>query len=172
MGPKSLLDRLSPYWVLVLSVLLAYTFSDTFWFSAVEGEGYASSSLFTAVVFWCILNWEDCADKPYANRWLVCIAYLMGLSVGVHLLNLLTIPVLVLVYYYRKYENPTTKGSPHRFGHLCVPFGGSALWRDSWFRHCRRVVRTVLCQRAQLLLQCRYSYLCRCTVGLSGMEHF
>ena len=90
---------------------LAYTFSDTFWFSAVEGEVYASSSLFTAVVFWCILKWEDCADKPYANRWLVCIAYLMGLSVGVHLLNLLTIPVLVLVYYYRKYENPTTKGA-------------------------------------------------------------
>ncbi|MCQ2207456.1 MAG: DUF2723 domain-containing protein, partial [Paludibacteraceae bacterium] len=90
---------------------LAYTFSDTFWFSAVEGEVYASSSLFTAVVYWCMLKWEDCADEPYANRWLVLIAYLMGLSIGVHLLNLLSIPVLVLVYYYRKTENPTTKGA-------------------------------------------------------------
>ena len=90
---------------------LAYTFSDTFWFSAVEGEVYASSSLFTAVVYWCMLKWEDCADEPYANRWLVLIAYLMGLSIGVHLLNLLSIPVLVLVYYYRKTENPTTQGT-------------------------------------------------------------
>ena len=90
---------------------LAYTFTDTFWFSAVEGEVYAFSSLFTAVVFWAMLKWEDCADEPYANRWLVFIAYLMGLSVGVHLLNLLTIPVLVLVYYYRKTEKPTYKGA-------------------------------------------------------------
>lgn len=90
---------------------LAYTFSDTFWFSAVEGEVYASSSLFTAVVYWCILKWEDVADQPYANRWLVLIAYLMGLSIGVHLLNLLSIPVLVLVYYYRKTEKPTGKGA-------------------------------------------------------------
>lgn len=90
---------------------LAYTFSDTFWFSAVEGEVYASSSLFTAVVYWCMLKWEDCADEPYANRWLVLIAYLMGLSIGVHLLNLLSIPVLVLVYYYRKTEKPTTNGA-------------------------------------------------------------
>ncbi len=89
---------------------LAYTFSDTFWFSAVEGEVYAYSSLFTAVVFWAILKWEDVADQPYANRWLVLIAYLMGLSIGVHLLNLLTIPVLALVYYYKKYE-PTAKGT-------------------------------------------------------------
>ncbi len=89
---------------------LAYTFSDTFWFSAVEGEVYAYSSFFTAIVFWAILKWEDVADQPYANRWLVLIAYLMGLSIGVHLLNLLTIPALVLVYYYKKY-NPTTKGA-------------------------------------------------------------
>lgn len=88
---------------------LAYTFSDTFWFSAVEGEVYAFSSLFTAIVFWAILKWEDVADQPHANRWLVLIAYLMGLSIGVHLLNLLAIPALVLVYYYKKYE-PTTKG--------------------------------------------------------------
>lgn len=89
---------------------LAYTFSDTFWFSAVEGEVYAYSSLFTAVVFWAILKWEDVADQPYANRWLILIAYLMGLSIGVHLLNLLTIPVLALVYYYKKFT-PTTKGT-------------------------------------------------------------
>ena len=74
---------------------LAYTFSDTFWFSAVEGEVYAYSSLFTAAGFWAILKWEDVADQPYANRWLVLIAYLMGLSIGVHLLNLLTIPAIV-----------------------------------------------------------------------------
>lgn len=83
---------------------LAYTFSDTFWFSAVEAEVYASSSMFTAVVFWAMLKWEDVADKPFANRWLVLIAYLMGLSVGVHLLNLLCIPALVLVYYFRMYK--------------------------------------------------------------------
>ena len=88
---------------------LAYTFSDTFWFSAVEGEVYAFSSLFTAVVFWAMLKWEDVADEPYANRWLILIAYLMGLSIGAHLLNLLTIPALVLIYYFKKYE-PSTKG--------------------------------------------------------------
>jgi len=82
---------------------LAYTFSDTFWFSAVEGEVYASSSLFTALVFWAMLKWEDSADEPHANRWIILIAYLMGLSIGVHLLNLLAIPALVFVYYYRKY---------------------------------------------------------------------
>jgi len=82
---------------------LAYAFSDTFWFSAVEGEVYGTSSLFTAVVFWAMLRWYDEADEPHSNRWLILIAYLMGLSIGVHLLNLLTLPVLVLVYYYRKY---------------------------------------------------------------------
>jgi hypothetical protein len=82
---------------------LAYTFSDTFWFSAVEGEVYASSSLFTALVFWAMLKWENVADEPYANRWIIFIAYLMGLSIGVHLLNLLAIPAIVLVYYFRKY---------------------------------------------------------------------
>ena len=89
---------------------LAYTFSDTFWFSAVEGEVYASSSLFTAVVFWLILKWEDNADAPHADRWIILIAYLMGLSIGVHLLNLLCIPAIVLVYYYKKFHNPTLKG--------------------------------------------------------------
>ncbi|MDR2938362.1 MAG: DUF2723 domain-containing protein [Prevotellaceae bacterium] len=88
---------------------LAYTFSDTFWFSAVEGEVYAISSLFTALVFWAILKWESEADTTYANRWLVLIAYLMGLSIGVHLLNLLAIPAMVMVYYFKKYKT-STKG--------------------------------------------------------------
>jgi MFS family permease len=88
---------------------LAYTFSDTFWFSAVEGEVYASSSLFTAVVFWAILKWEDVADQSGSDRWLILIAYLMGLSIGVHLLNLLAIPAIVLVYYFRNYQ-VSTKG--------------------------------------------------------------
>lgn len=83
---------------------MAYTFSDTFWFSAVEGEVYAMSSLFTAVVFWAILKWENVAHEPHSNRWLILIAYLMGLSIGVHLLNLLAIPAIVMVYYHRNYE--------------------------------------------------------------------
>lgn len=83
---------------------MAYTFSDTFWFSAVEGEVYSTSSLFTAVVFWAILKWENVADQKHANRWLILIAYLMGLSIGVHLLNLLAIPAIVLVYYFRKFK--------------------------------------------------------------------
>jgi tetratricopeptide (TPR) repeat protein len=90
---------------------LVYTFSDTFWFSAVEGEVYAFSSLFTALVFWLILKWEDASDRPHADRWIVLIAYLMGLSIGVHLLNLLCIPAIVLVYYYKKFANPTMKGT-------------------------------------------------------------
>ncbi|OAV69345.1 putative membrane protein [Bacteroidales bacterium Barb6XT] len=94
-----------------LTGALAYTFSDTFWFSAVEGEVYAYSSLFTAIVFWLILKWEAVADRPHADRWIVLIAYLMGLSIGVHLLNLLCIPAIVLVYYYKKYPNPTMKGT-------------------------------------------------------------
>lgn len=82
---------------------LAYTFSDTFWFSAVEGEVYALSSLFTAVVFWAVLQWEHEAGARYANRWLMLIAYLTGLSIGVHLLNLLAIPAIVWVYYFKRY---------------------------------------------------------------------
>ncbi|MFO7922969.1 MAG: DUF2723 domain-containing protein [Bacteroidales bacterium] len=88
---------------------MAYTFSDTFWFSAVEAEVYALSSLFTAVVFWAILKWENVAGQPYANRWLILIAYLMGLSIGVHLLNLLAIPAIVFVFYFRNYS-PTVRG--------------------------------------------------------------
>ncbi|MGB4292076.1 MAG: DUF2723 domain-containing protein [Bacteroidales bacterium] len=83
---------------------VAYTFSDSFWFSAVEGEVYALSSFFTAVVFWAILKWENCADEEYSERWIILIAFLMGLSIGVHLLNLLTVPGIVLVYYFRKYK--------------------------------------------------------------------
>lgn len=90
---------------------LIYTFSDTFWFSAVEGEVYAYSSAFTAIVFWLILKWEDHADEPHSDRWLVLIAYMTGLSIGVHLLNLLCIPAIVLVYCYRKFPNIELKGS-------------------------------------------------------------
>lgn len=90
---------------------LIYTFSDTFWFSAVEGEVYAYSSAFTAIVFWLILKWEDHADEPHSDRWLVLIFFLMGLSIGVHLLNLLCIPAIVLVYCYRRYPNIEVKGS-------------------------------------------------------------
>jgi len=89
---------------------LAYTFSDTFWFSAVEGEVYAMSSLFTAIVFWAILKWEARADEPGSNRWLILIAYLIGLSIGIHLLNLLAIPAVAFVIYFRKYKNPTPFG--------------------------------------------------------------
>ena len=81
---------------------LAYCWSDTFWFSAVEGEVYAMSSLLTAIVFWAMLKWEDEADEPYANRWIVLIAFLLGLSIGVHLLNLLAIPAIAFIYYYKK----------------------------------------------------------------------
>ena len=90
---------------------LIYTWSDTFWFSAVEGEVYAFSSAFTAVVFWLILKWEDHADEPHSDRWLVLIAYMTGLSIGVHLLNLLCIPAIVLVYYYKKVPHANLKGS-------------------------------------------------------------
>ena len=90
---------------------LIYTFSDTFWYSAVEGEVYAYSSAFTAVVFWLILKWEDHADEPHSDRWLVLIMYMTGLSIGVHLLNLLCVPAIGLVYYYRRFPNANLKGS-------------------------------------------------------------
>lgn len=90
---------------------LAYTFSDTFWFSAVEGEVYAFSSMLTALVFWLILKWESNSDKPNSDKWIVLIAYVIGLSIGVHLLNLLCIPAIVLVYYFKKTKNPEWKGT-------------------------------------------------------------
>ncbi|MFI3331459.1 MAG: DUF2723 domain-containing protein [Rikenellaceae bacterium] len=90
---------------------LAYTFTDTFWFSAVEGEVYALSSLFTALVVWAIFKWENVANEPHSLRWLILIAYFMGLSIGIHLLNLLAIPALVFVYYFKKYPNTTYIGA-------------------------------------------------------------
>ena len=106
-----------PLWKLIaieasgLVGALIYTFSDTFWFSAVEGEVYAYSSAFTAVVFWLILKWEDHADEPHSDRWIVLIMYMTGLSIGVHLLNLLCLPAIVLVWYYKRYPNANLKGS-------------------------------------------------------------
>lgn len=97
-----------------LTGALAYTWSDTFWFSAVEGEVYAYSSMFTALVFWLILKWEDHADEPHSDRWLVLIFYLTGLSIGVHLLNLLCLPAIALVYYFKK--NPDAKAG----GAICA----------------------------------------------------
>ncbi|MEZ5083054.1 MAG: DUF2723 domain-containing protein [Bacteroidales bacterium] len=89
---------------------LAYTFSDSFWFSATEGEVYAMSSFFTALVFWAILKWDEKADEEHANRWLIFIAYTIGLSIGVHLLNLLAIPAIAFVYYFRKNQKINRKG--------------------------------------------------------------
>jgi len=105
---------------------LAYTFSDTFWFSAVEAEVYALSSLFTAVVFWAILKWENVAFQPYANRWLVFIAYMIGLSIGVHLLNLLVIPAIVFIYYFKKYE--PTRGGVLKAAAISIFLLGIIMW--------------------------------------------
>lgn len=88
---------------------LAYAFSDTFWFSAVEGELYSVSSLITGLVFWAMLKWEDEADKPTSGRWIILVAYLMGLGIGIHRLNLLILPVAVFLFYFKKYE-VTTRG--------------------------------------------------------------
>lgn len=101
---------------------LAYTFCDSFWYSAVEGEVYASSAFFTALVFWAILKWEENADKPNSDRWIIFIFYMMGLSIGVHLLNLLTIPAIVMVYYFKRY-NPTFWGTVSAFVIGCVITG-------------------------------------------------
>jgi len=89
---------------------LAFTFSDTFWFSAVEAEVYAMSTFFTAVVFWLMLKWEERANQPTHWRWIILIAYLMGLSIGVHLLNLLAIPAMTFIYYFKRTEKVTPKG--------------------------------------------------------------
>lgn len=94
---------------------IAYTFTDTFWFSAVEGEVYAISSWFTAIVFWAIMRWDREADQPHADRWIVLIMYLVGLSVGVHLLNLLTIPAIALIYYFRRFKQSNVKGGVATF---------------------------------------------------------
>ncbi|MBR1544076.1 MAG: DUF2723 domain-containing protein [Muribaculaceae bacterium] len=94
-----------------LAGALAYTWSDTFWYSAVEAEVYAFSSFCTALVFWLILKWENRADSPQSDRYIILIAYVFGVSLGVHLLNLLCIPAIVLIYYYRKWEKTSAKGS-------------------------------------------------------------
>jgi hypothetical protein len=111
LGRKLIPDENSPRLSNLLAVLgagfvgaMAYTFSDSFWFSAVEGEVYATSSLFTAITFWAILKWENISDQKHSSRWILLIAYLMGLSIGVHLLNLLSTPAIVLVYYFKKYK--------------------------------------------------------------------
>ncbi|MDE6160199.1 MAG: DUF2723 domain-containing protein, partial [Muribaculaceae bacterium] len=102
---------------------LAYTWSDTFWFSAVEGEVYAFSSFCTALVFWLILKWENRADEPHSDRYLVLIAYVIGVSIAVHLLNLLCIPAIGLVFYYRKWSNVNTKGSVIALAVSCAIVG-------------------------------------------------
>jgi hypothetical protein len=105
-------DRNQTFIIMAAGVVgaLAYCFTDSFWYSAVEGEVYASSAFFTALVFWAVLKWEQNADKPGADRWIIFIFYMMGLSIGVHLLNLLTIPAIVMVYYFKRYK-PTTWGT-------------------------------------------------------------
>jgi uncharacterized membrane protein len=103
---------------------LAYTFSDSFWFSAVEGEVYAMSSFFTALVFWAILKWEHEADEPGADKWIVFIFFMMGLSIGVHLLNLLTIPAIVMVYYFRKRPSLNYK-ILRKYFIRCIAIGGA-----------------------------------------------
>src|SRR5580693_9070120 len=117
-------DRRQVFTIMAAGVIgaLAYTFCDSFWYSAVEGEVYASSAFFTALVFWAILKWEEQADNPRSDRWLIFIFYLMGLSIGVHLLNLLTIPAIVMVYYYKRYKT-TAWGSVFAFFIGCVITG-------------------------------------------------
>lgn len=101
---------------------LVYTFTDSFWFSAVEAEVYAMSSFFTAIVIWALLKWDVIEDPREENRWMIFIAYLVGLSIGVHLLNLVALPALALIYYFKKYPNPNLKG-----GIIAMVLGGLAL---------------------------------------------
>ena len=115
-GAEIEMDQLLVIMASGVAAALAYAWSDTFWFSAVESEVYAYSSMFTALVFWLILKWEDQADEPHADRWLVLIFYLTGLSIGVHLLNLLCLPAIVLVYYYKRYPDANLKGSLFALG--------------------------------------------------------
>src|ERR1700755_3286639 len=126
-GPSHLMpepDKRQLFIILSAGVVgaLAYTFCDSFWYSAVEGEVYASSAFFTAMVFWAILKWEHNADKPGSDKWIVFIFYMMGLSIGVHLLNLLTIPAIVMVYYFKRYK-PTLWGTIIAFFIGCVITG-------------------------------------------------
>ncbi len=110
MMTKLLKSKLRKKWLLLASGIvgsLTYAFSDSFWFSAVEAEVYAMSSFSTAVVVWCILKWDAIEDEAKANRFLILIAYVVGLSIGVHLLNLLALPALALVYYFKKFKAST-----------------------------------------------------------------
>jgi len=111
---------------------LAYTFSDSFWFSAVEGEVYAMSSFFTAIVFWAILKWERVHDQPHALKWIIFIAYLIGLSIGVHLLNLLAIPAIALVFYYRRFSKVTWKGILITLGISFIILAFIMFWIIPW----------------------------------------
>ncbi|MBK7172823.1 MAG: DUF2723 domain-containing protein [Bacteroidales bacterium] len=111
---------------------LAYTFSDSFWFSAVEGEVYAMSSFFSAIVFWAILKWERVHDQPHSLKWIILIAYLVGLSIGVHLLNLLAIPAIALVFYYRRYSKVTWKGGLIALGISFVILAFIMFWIIPW----------------------------------------
>ncbi len=140
---------------------LAYTFSDTFWFSAVEGEVYASSSLFTALVFWAILKWENVADEPHANRWLIFIAYMMGLSIGVHLLNLLAIPAIVLVYYFRKHP-VTFAGTMKALAISVLILAGIMYVIIPGVVKAGFVLRAGLCKFLRPALFLRYTFLCSC----------
>src|ERR1700761_28098 len=112
LNPDAEPDKLQTFLIMTAGVVgaMAGAFCDSYWYSAVEGEVYASSAFFTALVFWAILKWEDNADKPHADRWIIFIFYMMGLSIGVHLLNLLTIPAIVMVYYFKRYK-PTLWGT-------------------------------------------------------------
>jgi hypothetical protein len=138
-------DELTPAKVIAIEAsgvvgALIYTWSDTFWFSAVEGEVYAFSSAFTAIVFWLILKWEDHADEPHSDRWLVLITYMTGLSIGVHLLNLLCLPAIVLVFYYRKFKHTDLKGSLDRTGGRICPDRSGTVWGRPRNHHRRRMV--------------------------------
>jgi hypothetical protein len=117
-------DQKQTFTILAAGVVgaLAYTFCDSFWYSAVEGEVYASSAFFTAMVFWAILKWEHNADKAGSDKWIIFIFYMMGLSIGVHLLNLLTIPAIVMVYYFKRFR-PTTWGTVAAFLIGCLITG-------------------------------------------------
>src|SRR6202000_464990 len=123
-NPRAEPDKLQTFLIMTAGVVgaMAGTFCDSYWYSAVEGEVYASSAFFTALVFWAILKWEDNADKPHADRWIIFIFYMMGLSIGVHLLNLLTIPAIVMVYYFKRYK-PTTWGTIAAFFIGCAITG-------------------------------------------------
>jgi len=117
-------DRQQLFTIMAAGVVgaLAYAFTDSFWYSAVEGEVYASSAFFTALVFWAILKWEQNAEKPGGDKWIIFLFYMMGLSIGVHLLNLLTIPAVVMVYYFKRFK-PTTWGTIIAFVIGCTVTG-------------------------------------------------